>query len=744
MKLPAAPLCYKLFVAAAALFSFIAAFVHPIGDAPDEYEHMQVIAHIAQHGTLPLPSDRLVQGVHPPLSFAPMALLVRPLDAVARLLPERLTIPWPYKIEIPLSAPGQFIMTAGAEGHLDCPGGYRAATLYALRAFAAFLTILGLALALRAASVLVPGRPLAVAGAASALLWTPMTVVQFGTIASEPIMLIFCAWAALELAKGVRRDLEYSPVRLGLAIGGAALTRHSGTLLIEAAVLVAIFRWAWHGRARAAKELAIVCLIGLSGIAVWMARNYVQTGDATLVQSNLEWQPQLFRPLPPGWNDYDQFLYTIVTTWFGAGIPGIGTPSAFLFIYLFLTSALAMAGSADAFAGRRGVAPAGRATFFLALTGAHVAMTPAWLANSVAPHNHGRYLLTGIPLLLPLLAAGLARLFDGGKLKFIAAAILCFSGTACFTSIFFILIPTFSPRAARVDGAIAYADCGAHFDHGRIRGGSMNAPGSVPFPSALTTLAADPERVEYEFSIPPSASTLTFTAALLGGSVGGEVRLSGPGALPPFAFPMVNVRAGGERIAWHMAPLPGVQRYEFPVPARAIQSGKLRLAFEAAGGLPAVGVAEIRVQEGHDPLAPPQAPFTRSCAAGSTGIGTTIVAFDSRSRFVRRLQRADSGVVCATGEVALPPGHYRCRVRVRAVESSAQGTATLRVQGPGGATLAERAIAFESPRALEWRTEELSFHVDGESSLPVNARLQSNGYVSFDTDDLEILRSEAH
>ncbi|MFN0205225.1 MAG: hypothetical protein ACKVS6_02795 [Planctomycetota bacterium] len=191
-------------------------------------------------------------------------------------------------------------------------------------------------------------------------------------------------------------------------------------------------------------------------------------------------------------------------------------------------------------------------------------------------------------------------------------------------------------------------------------------------------------------------------------------------------------------IASRLSPLPGTHRYQFAIPRGAVKNGILNIVFEPAGLLPIVAIAEIRVQQGSDPLAHEKTLYTRICPAGWSSVGTRVFARDSHSRFVKHLEADNKGVICTSGDVLMRPGDYEVRVYLRQLVSSNDPLARLRVGAKEKSVLTEIDVLPRNELVKKLTAVKLPFKVTGETSTTINVEWRSTGLVEFEAVDLEI------
>ncbi len=719
------------------------AVLHPLGDAPDEAEDIDVIATIVREGRLPLPEDRLRQSVHPPLSFVLYALASRPLEAMAPWLPEEIVWDTGLRVAVPLHQPSRIYRRDTTRDFAPGPEGFSAWTLLALRLLSVVLTALAAALCLAAGRTWLPESPRAIAGAVGALVLAPQVLLQGSSISMEPLLLLCVAWAALEMGRGLRGAESYSPVRAGIASGLATLVRHSGFVMLPLLAVVAAMRSRRVGVRRAAGELALAGSIAAApaiGLAIWST---IRTGEIFPARRILEVHPEILRSTPVTVSDLDAWLPQMVQSFFGVGVPGLRPPQTLLLLWVVLVGACIAAGFAHAFFGgaraERRVSPRTSALFAAIALGATLALP--FLGNLQFHHGSGRYLIPAIPFAVPIVAAGLlaaSGLRDDARWL---PSLALLPASATFVVVFFSLAPLFHLPADRQRGALAYADSGGFHDPGLARGISVRLASFDPFPSPERDAAVDIDRVEYRFELPREIEDAWLHVVLVGGSAGRTVQFQtfSPRTLD-FAFPSCRISAGGLLLAEWVSPPAGPAWLGYRIPPEAFRDGVLDLAFERVGTAPFVAVAEVRIDRSAPRGAFTLGPFVRVSAADARpGIGDRLSDPEARSRFVRRAARGDAGTLCETPPVLLPPGAHRVRSGVRLREGPAGGAVgRLVVADASGRVVAEQALVFDPMGTKEHTSVRVEFEVPRGTTDSFSARIEANGAGAFDVDDLEI------
>ncbi|HKD99747.1 MAG TPA: glycosyltransferase family 39 protein, partial [Planctomycetota bacterium] len=401
----------RFVVACAAVLGLAASVLNPMGEAPDEPDNVAVVERIRHEKRLVVPDDLLRQGMHPPFAFVVQALATVPLEAVAPILPEAITLPGPLRVTVPLdvsSGPPRE-STGPADGSRASAAPHiRSSTWLGLRWLSVIVSTVGVALALRAARTLVPECPHAVAGATGLLLLAPQVVLQSAAVAMDPFILLFAAWAALELARGLRPGEPYSTVRAGAALAGAALVRHVGVPLLAVAALVALLRARRGlGARRATVELAIVFAIALAPFLAWMARNWAVAGDPLLVSAIYEKHPAMFRHASGlSFHEVDLWVGDMARTFYAPESAKVHLPATASLAFLLVVGAALLGALATLGrdVGARAVPPRSVVAFGAVALAVTVVLPLA--GNTQLFQAGGRYAIPAVPFVVAAAAAG--------------------------------------------------------------------------------------------------------------------------------------------------------------------------------------------------------------------------------------------------------------------------------------------------------------------------------------------------
>jgi len=731
-------------LALGAIFTLLAglgAVLHPAGDAPDEAENLAYVDHLVRTGRLGKPGDGLRQAVHPPLSFLLQSLTVAPLEAIAPALPEKVIWPWGLQITIPLNQPSQLAARGLGPATRPGPATMHASTILGLRWLSAVLGGIGVAFMALAAQRLLPDRRTWALGAAAFLGLTPTLVIQCGAVAMEPTLFALCGWAALECARGVRDGARFSPIRLGLACGLAMLARHAGAAVAAAAMGVLWIRMRRSGRARAAKEAVLTAAAAAACLAPWLLYNVQNLGAPIVVREFYETLPEMLRASPASASDFDSWTGEVLKSYFGIQAAGVA-PLEFFFVMWALLLGGALAGAVGAW--RAGGDERARLAPLLAMIAPAAAVTLAipFAGHAIAHQAQGRYLIPAVPFAVPLLALGFGRalsLTTGRRAAFALAAI---PAAASGIMLLFTLAPLFAPRASRLQGALAYADCGGAYDPGRERGYPQRIPNLLLFPGPQSDVVIEFEKVVYRFPMTAPNEPIWLHVGLIGGSIG---RPSIPAfhlpAMLDHAFPACRIRAGETVIAEFVSPPAESVLWSFPIPAAAIVGGELRLEFERVGTAPILAVSEIRVDTEGPSESAPLGPAVRVCAADArAGAGTRVADSSARSGFVRRTPIDAQGSVAETPRWSYGPGRYAARARVRVNDGPSDGPVALLIAGNADQPIsAIHEIRYDAAAARRFRIEEVTFEVPAGTRFDLTSRVEVNGRGNVDVDDLEIV-----
>jgi hypothetical protein len=326
-----------ILAAFAALAGFYA-LATPVGEGPDEGDHVRYAAFLRQTGRLP---DRFTDGVvqdhHPPLYPVLGALLAGDL---ARLpLPARIALPGPYAAEVRLDRP----VPQAPEWPLS--------VFYGLRALSVALGVLALAALHAGARAAFGGRrgpALAATGLAAFLPGVPFAAA----VINVDVLAIATSTAALALA--LRWLAAPAPPRpragllLGFALGAALLAKVSALALLPALALLVLLRRDLFRPALVAAGVALL----LAGW--WYARNGLRYGDPLLVGAQVRTMMERVEARPPSEHAVDFLLTNLLESFLGRlGAFDVRPPEIVLVMLTAAGGAVAF-GAAAALLRRRG------------------------------------------------------------------------------------------------------------------------------------------------------------------------------------------------------------------------------------------------------------------------------------------------------------------------------------------------------------------------------------------------------
>lgn len=702
-------------------------FVRPLGDGADECANVEVVDAILTKGRYPGPEDGLRQAMHPPLSFALYAACAVPLEAVATWLPAEVVWNAGYRIAVPLDAPSTLttrLETSTAE--TPGPASMKAATLRGLRLVSVALWTWAAFCCIRACRLVFTDRPRLAAAAVGFVFLVPQAVLQSSTIATEPLCLLAVSFFAVEAMRGLRRDPEYRPLRAGLAVAVASLTRHAGALVLVPALYVCAVR----ARQGGCRQVALEALL-VSAPAVVAELAYAVFRSPFAVARFLELHPDQLRSVPAGSETYDSWLGAITGSFFAVPVAGHAAPATLGLAWGAILAAALVCG----FASRKGdpsgaEVPPASLTWFALLGLVPIAALP-FFGNWNYFQFNGRFLWPAVPMLLPFLAFGFARAFalggDRAPILTLAAAPAAVSGILVLTHV----PAVFHPRAEPLAAAAFYADCGGVHDPGRVRGTPMREAAFTLFPGPSEDFAFDPSRVEYEARFEPISGPAWLHVSVKGGSVGAPFVARKDTDVPKFEFLTVRIVVNDEVFAFRVMPRPGVETLHYRIPASLAASGRLRLRFEAASVLSLVSVHEIRI----DGVAADPSPWLRACAA-APGIDrfVRIGSTGAPSRFALRVPAAGNEQVAIETPAPLTPGTWRARVWMRTLEPPGPGRDVARIE----AGAARAVLRSKDLHGASWSALEADLDVAPGAAEPVAVRLVSLGACALDVDSLEL------
>ncbi|MFN0205781.1 MAG: hypothetical protein ACKVS6_05650 [Planctomycetota bacterium] len=723
------------------LFGILISILHPIGDAPDESENLLYIRLVAEEWRKPVPEDRIRQNMHPPLSFVINAMATVPLEAISHYLPAKITWPYGRRITIPLNQPSKITMRDASFVVRDGPPEFSAFTLLGLRFLATLFVAIAGYFTYRTALLFLPQWPRLCAAAAAFLLLTPGAVLQTGAIGMEASLLMFGAWGAFELARGLRPEYKYSPFRAGLAFALAGLCRHAGFTLVIAAIPIAIARARRVGKVRAIVELCILGTIAACGLGSWILHNWITTGDPLVLYVNVAHFPEVFRTTPPTVASQDLWLPTIVTDFFGVRVPGLAPMHTLELLFVALLGAGAIGGVVAGWRNSNnintdGVTPRARLAFGL-FTFAAVAAIP-FLGNVHFYQTHGRYLLPSVPFIVPLIAGGFRHIFLASRDRFGFLTIAALPAFATALMLLFSLAPMFFPSATKGTGSAAYADCGGPNDPFRTRGFRMPPQADNLFPGTVNTYVFDTDSIEYTFPIQGDGEGLWVHLVIPGVTESSKVF-----SKVSYVYLSARISIGDTIVANWITPTIEPTRVSYPVPPGSVRDGKLIIRVDRVPRLDFILLAEIEINH-----KPPRdlyelGPKLRVAAADARdGEGEQMGASYARSYYIRHVPKGGPAdkIISQTPRSLFFPGKYIFRAHVATVEGADGAPAALMIAGDTTeAVLQTLPIMIETNKlGKTLRPYLIHFTVPEGPPVELTCRIETTGLAVVDVDDLEV------
>lgn len=720
------------------LFGFLISVLHPIGDAPDEQENLRYIQHVAKTWTKPRPEDHIRQNMHPPLAFVMAALASVPLEKITNILPREAVWPFWLEVKIPLNQPSTYVMRDHNYTVRDGPPEFRAFTLLGIRLLSTIYVAIAAWLAIRAANLLMPGWPRLCAATVGFLLLTPGAILQTGAIGMEAPLLMFGAWGAYEMARGLRSDYKYSPLRVGVALALAGLCRHAGFTLIVGALAVAAVRAPRIGRRKAILELCIAGFVASCGLGSWILHNYITTGDPLVLYVNVAHFPEVFRTTPPTVESQDAWLPNIFSDYFGPHADGVQPSRTLEFLFFILLGATFIPGvfvhltKTD----EGGVPVRARLCFGLLVLAA-VAIIP-FSGNIHYYQMHGRYLLPAVPFVAPIVAAGARVTFQAARDS--AGYLLCFalSPFATITTLLFALGPLFHPFTTPRKGAVAYADCGGPVDPYLTRGTPVRIAGDTLYPLPTNSYAIDLESVEYTLPVEGDPNGLWLHLTIPGISESSIHFMS-----VDYVFLSARVRIDGKIAADWISPMIRPTSWAYPIPPEAVRNNKLIVSIDRVPRLSVILVSEIRLdRKGPESLETRGRKIRISAADAREGVGERLGASYASSNFVRHIPIGEkpNSIVCQTPRVPFAPGRYLLRTRAAIVKGTHGDQAGLLIAGDTTEALVKLAPLVVDEKKLTNMLSEVSleFTVPPGPPVELTCRIEASGKAVLDVDDIEV------
>jgi len=673
------------------------ALATPVGQGPDEGDHVRYATFLRQSRRLPDRfRDGIVQDHHPPLYPTLGALLAGDL---ARLpFPARIALPGPFAVEVGLDRP----VPEAPEWPLS--------VFYGLRALSVALGVLALAALYAGARAAFGGRrgpALAATGLAAFLPGVPfaaavINVDVLAVAASTAALALALRWLSARDAPRPRAGLL-----LGLALGAALLSKVSALALLPALALLVVLRRDLLPPALVAAGVALL----LSGW--WYGRNGLLYGDPLLVGAQVRTMMERVELRPSSEHAADFLLTNLFESFVGRlGAFDVSPPELVLLVLVAAGGAVFF-GALVALLRRREVLededlPSRRVLVFCA--GAALFLLAAVLAgNRVFFSPQGRYLYPALLPLAVLAVAGLRALSGRHLFAPVAAiAVLALAGSSAAT-LRLELLPEYHPKRNRLGpGVAAYDDAGhARLEPRLRRGGNEEMWGSASVRRTPERNASvDPTEVVYEYDGLDPARAWRVRETLYGGD-----------EWTKFGDPSSQALFADGLLVHAEVPVfftPRTLRYDLPREATA--DGRVTLAWRRVRGRQ-VAVAEVALEEG----AGGEGPFLELRAGSFPGVGASAWG-DPRSTglVVARLPAGGPGVLLDAALPDLPAGTWRVELRGRpgggppralrlvvgnesrdaelggagVVLAVPGGPARVRVEaGPGGETLLE-SLAF--------------------------------------------------
>jgi hypothetical protein len=392
----------------------------PLLDVSDEPRHFAYVQHLANGGALPV--QRIGQtdaeapwhqeGSQPPLYYALMGLLARPFDR------SDFDEFWQFN---PHARLGRADTTHNWNQMLHSEAGrfpWRGVALvvmlirFASLAFGAVAVLCAYALAREFR----PGDTRLPALAAALVAFNPMYLHIMGSVNNDSLATALSSLALLLGARLIRRGLAVRPaLLLGIALGGAALTKASG-LALSLSVPFFVLLFALRARQPLSRVVlnALAIALPAAAIAGWFyARNYVLYGDLTGTQmmAAIAGAREPAATLGEIAGEWRSFLTAYIAMFGAVNIP---VPQ---WMYAAFEAVLVCAGAGlllevAAWRARRNPDAASAAIAAMSFTALIVALAALLRWTSITKASQGRLLFPIVAGLALLLATGLLRVQD--------------------------------------------------------------------------------------------------------------------------------------------------------------------------------------------------------------------------------------------------------------------------------------------------------------------------------------------